>query len=578
MSDRARTLRNGVLCALIFSVSWLISWPVAEMGFNDDWSYIKSAQVFAQTGRVVYNGWATAMLGWQLVWGALFVRLLGFTFTAVKLSTLPIAMCTLVVFHAVQRRFGISHRNALLGALTLGLSPMFLPLASSFMTDVPGLFVVLVCLYFCQRAVSASTDRAAIGWLISAAASNLLGGTARQIAWLGVLVMVPATGWFLRRRRGVLLSSALLWAGSFVVILGCVRWFGRQPYAVPEHIFETKSFHIVDASEPVFLIVGEILCLLLLVFPVLIAWLPEWRKSSLPDLLMIGYILLIWGGYQLFTKWALPWIGNIILWEFDNQRDATGLWNFHDFAIPFAARFAVSLLVEITALLVIAIIRARRRAGATTSFVQEHRDAFWLIVPFTMSYILLIVPRALHADLLDRYVLGLMPFAIVILTLLYQDYVSQNLPRICAVTIAIYGLLAIAGTHDWFAWQRARIEAISEVRAAGVPRTEIQGGFEYDGWTQVENGGHINQPLLEYPPGSFDPHSQVPQVAEECSMAFAMYTPLVQPRYSVVFGPKWCLNQTDFPPVAFRAWIPPFRRSIYVQGIPSAVRDESSSR
>ncbi len=48
---------------------------------NDDWSYMWSARVLAKTGCVVYNGWATAMLTWQLYWGALFVRLFGFLFS-----------------------------------------------------------------------------------------------------------------------------------------------------------------------------------------------------------------------------------------------------------------------------------------------------------------------------------------------------------------------------------------------------------------------------------------------------------------------------------------------------------------
>jgi hypothetical protein len=38
------------------------------MGFADDFSYIKTALVYAQTGHFVYNGWATAMFGWQIPW------------------------------------------------------------------------------------------------------------------------------------------------------------------------------------------------------------------------------------------------------------------------------------------------------------------------------------------------------------------------------------------------------------------------------------------------------------------------------------------------------------------------------
>jgi hypothetical protein len=112
------------------------------MGLMDDWSYIKTALVFSQTRNIVYNGWATAMLGWAIPWGALFIRLFGFSFTTVRLSTLPLALGSVFLFHASLRRFAVTPRNAILGALTLGLSPLFLPLAASYMTDVAGLFCI----------------------------------------------------------------------------------------------------------------------------------------------------------------------------------------------------------------------------------------------------------------------------------------------------------------------------------------------------------------------------------------------------------------------------------------------------
>ena len=83
--------------------------------------------------------------------------------------------------------------GANIGALTVGLSPIFLPMAASYMTDVAGLFVIVLCLYLCQRAAAARSDRAAVLWLCCAAISNVVGGTVRQICWLGALVMVPST-------------------------------------------------------------------------------------------------------------------------------------------------------------------------------------------------------------------------------------------------------------------------------------------------------------------------------------------------------------------------------------------------
>src|SRR6185312_5966031 len=213
-TNQSRGYRNAALCAILVAVCLWIAWPVSKMGFLDDWSYARTAQIYAQTGHFVYNGWATAMLGWQIVWGALFIKLFGFSFTILRVSMLPVAMATVFLFHQILLRFGVSSRNAVIGTLTLGLSPLFLPLADSFMTDIPGLLVILICIYCCQRAIGSTSTRNAILWLVLAAASNVAGGTVRQIAWLGALVVVPTTGWMLRRRRGVLPVSLTLWAAS----------------------------------------------------------------------------------------------------------------------------------------------------------------------------------------------------------------------------------------------------------------------------------------------------------------------------------------------------------------------------
>src|ERR1700733_4445503 len=64
--------RDGLFCAALVMACLIPAWPFAEIGINDDWSYIQTVQVFAQTHHFVYNGWATAMLGWQVLWGSVF--------------------------------------------------------------------------------------------------------------------------------------------------------------------------------------------------------------------------------------------------------------------------------------------------------------------------------------------------------------------------------------------------------------------------------------------------------------------------------------------------------------------------
>src|SRR3981189_1433464 len=189
MPEQSHAVRNGIICACVPAAALLVSWPVAEMGFVDDWSYVKTAFVFARTGHIVYNGWATAMLGWAIPWAALFIKLFGFSFTAVRLSTVPLAMASVYLLHASLVRFGITARNAIMGALTLGLSPLFLPLAASYMTDVAGLFCILLGRHLWQRGLPAHSNRTMILWVTCAALTNIAAGRVRQIVWLGTLVM-----------------------------------------------------------------------------------------------------------------------------------------------------------------------------------------------------------------------------------------------------------------------------------------------------------------------------------------------------------------------------------------------------
>src|SRR5579863_6250284 len=125
ISTAANLLRNQALfCSLALVVCTLISRPFVEMGIDDDWSYIRSALHVAQTGRIAYYGWSSAILGWQLYLGALFIRLFGFSFSVVRLSVLLVAAVTVYLLHRILVRCGIGETYATLGTLTFALSPL----------------------------------------------------------------------------------------------------------------------------------------------------------------------------------------------------------------------------------------------------------------------------------------------------------------------------------------------------------------------------------------------------------------------------------------------------------------------
>ena len=575
MIRRAQAIRNGLFCVLIFAACFVVSWPVAQMGFDDDWSYIRTAKEYSQTGHLIYNGWSSPILGWQIPWGALFIRLFGFSFMAVKLSTLPLALACVFLFYLIQIRFGIGGRNAIIGTLVLGLSPLFLPLAASFMTDVPSLFVILLCLYFCQRAIVAHTDAATIVWLCLAAASNIAGGSVRQIAWLGALIMVPSTAWFLRKRRGVFLAGCLLWAGTIPAVIYCMRWFARQPYSISDPLFKgILNPTGYPALIGLLFLFGAFPCLLLLVFPVIIPWLPRLRNARSTSLLAGASAVLLWVGVQIVAGATLPWIPNLLVTEFSVGEGVQLGADRGPFIFPVWGCLLFSMVIAAAFLALLGTVHTYLRSAGGLRKSTARSPMFWLLAPYFFSYCgLLFLVASQKGGIFDRYLLGLMPIALIVLIRLHERHIAPQLPSTSAIAVAIYALLAIAGTHDWFAWQRARLDGIAELRAAGSPRTHIIGGFEYDAWTQLQVAGHMNNEDIVNPLGAYHPDGHLPPVAKACLLKFLIWTPAIRPVYTVAFfQPMPCLKPSNFPPVHYRTWLPPFARTVYVQRFPARVQ------
>src|SRR5258707_12791748 len=109
-----------------------------------------------------------------------------------------------------------------------------------------------------------------------------------------------------------------------------------------------------------------------------------------------------------------------------------------------------------------------------------------------------------------------MPLAIIVLIRLYQRVAEDDMPAICFLMLGAFGFFSIAGTHDWFALNRARIVAAEEIYATGVPKTAIQGAFEYDGRTQIEATGYINEERIEVTAGAFRKNMRMYRLPAQC--------------------------------------------------------------
>jgi hypothetical protein len=565
----SNSIRNALLCAFVVAVCVLMIYPVADIPNGDDFSYSKTALDFARTGHFRYNGWGASLVGWLVLWGTLFIRLFGFSFTGLRFSMLPIALATVYLLHQVLRRFEINQSNAILGTLTIALCPLFLLTTTSFMTDVPGLLVIVVCIYMCQGAVMAQSDRASLWWLCSAAFVNVGGGTVRQIAWLGALVMVPSTAWLLRKRRGMKTAGVLVWLAGLVGIIVCLHWANKQPYFTPE-TFPIGLIRRPNVRHLLEQLIKALLCLLLVLSPITVAWLPAMRRLNSNAKLRIGMamLMLVLLTILLYRKgtldyWVEPWLIPVLDSLESKEIAGVNLW------VKVAITF---LLVLAPALILVEQIISRPpiefdRFGKSPF---SWKELGWILGPFTLSYVVFLVPRGTFGPIQDRYLLGLMPVAVIVLLKFRQEHWTERLSVPSLVTLAMVSIFAIGSIHDVFAGCRAVVTQVRLVEDSGVPRTSIEAGlagdgWAQDGWTQLEADGYIHDPRIQIPDGASKPNPHDLKLPKECMWYFTDFTPAITPRYFIVTKPKSCFAPTEFAPTGYMTWFPPFRRALYVQ-------------
>jgi hypothetical protein len=83
----------------------------------------------------------------------------------------------------------------------------------------------------------------------------------------------------------------------------------------------------------------------------------------------------------------------------------------------------------------------------------------------------------------DRYVMPILPLILAAVS------VTAGVPQVSGrrLTLALatclpLAALAVVGTRDYFSWNRARWQALEDLRREGVPPRQIDGGFEFNGF------------------------------------------------------------------------------------------------
>jgi hypothetical protein len=170
-----------------------------------------------------------------------------------------------------------------------------------------------------------------------------------------------------------------------------------------------------------------------------------------------------------------------------------------------------------------------------------------------------LAPTGLINATLDRYLLPLVAIGLVLVLRHYQEAVRARLPIASFAVIFLIAGVGMTALHDVFSMYRTTLAAANELRAAGVARDHIDAGLEYNGWTQITEGGFIHFDGVRLPPGV-----SAEQAIDDniCPMQEVNWYSRVKPQYSLSFQENDCGGRAGLPPVIWHRWFG--RRSVPV--------------
>lgn len=193
----------------------IIANPTGSFPLNDDWNYIRSAQLLAEQGRMLITCWNCSTNLVQIFYGAILVKLFGFSFEILRASTWLAGLGACVATYLLVKESSRRPVLAFVAALTLMSNAIFFNLSNTFMTDIPFLAVLIGSMYYAVRALRYGQNRD----YLSALGLGLVSTFLRQygVVFLGLFVITYAIGRL--KERNLLINSfgILLFAGALLL-------------------------------------------------------------------------------------------------------------------------------------------------------------------------------------------------------------------------------------------------------------------------------------------------------------------------------------------------------------------------
>jgi len=476
------------VAVVVIACGWValatITNPIAEVILNDDGAYAYSVTSVLEAGSFKLSVWGSANLFSQVYWGALFCLPFGFSYTALRLSTLTIALAALLALYGLLREAGAGSTTALFGVLILALNPLFFELSFTFMTDVPFLGFTLVAVYLLVRGVKRQSRMELVLGLLAASAALLTRQTGLALFFALSLIYLMKNELNMRNAIRAAAPSFLGLSVQFsyqtwLKMTGRITaTFGNTAMAV----LDVGSMSMLHATKHVASgVVFALLYVGLFMLPLMLFV----GYGPLRDLCRQQRWIAISTSVMLFTAGAVPLLHHHRMPFLPNVLYDIGLGPVmvrHDapHGLPSLGPVfwtAVTVISILTAALVLQIL-----ISAVLLLVRTRGQNQELLLMLLATGVIYFVPIPFVPQLYDRYLLLFVPLTTVVSFMMCRrgNTLSLGWTALGVLCLLTCGAFSIAATHDYLAWNRPRWRALRTLTVTRHIRPEqIDGGYEF---------------------------------------------------------------------------------------------------
>ena len=499
------TLVDLITIASLWSQAVIIVQPIGEFPLNDDWSWSLTAKRLAEGGGYHPTGWTEMTLLTHALWGALFCLPNGFSFTALRFSTLVLSLAGTVAMYGLIRQLQRPRLLAVICAATLAFNPIHFALSNTFMADVPfTTLAILSALFFVRHLQKESDADLLIGTAFALAAT-----LSRQMG----LCLPLAFGVTLCLQHGLSrqwMIRAALPAIVCIVTLVTFQYWLKVTGKIPPNTLRTERLWAV-LSDPMRIPLNVayfgwsmLMYLGCFLLPITLpAILNRQRVASgsapcLPARIALFFFLLACAARFFFVPSLMPVHNNVIIPQGIGPATLRDTFDLH---LPHLPALPTVFWLLVTAL---SLLGAAILVFSTTRIIVElfpkgrfdrSRANGVAGVFFLLVAVVYLIPFLL-SGFFDRYLIPVTAFlaAFLAASLEWRGFRIARGSWLAAILLLVgTGAFAIAGTRDYLEWNRTRWQAVHELLAQKEVKPEnVDGGFEFNGWYKFDKAAQTN--------------------------------------------------------------------------------------